>query len=80
MATNKDKIYEELNLSKEDLQSLVRCFLPDIQAYFKSEEGIKAYEDWEKKIHKRIFSEGLVLAVTSYCISKFINSFFTFFF
>ena len=26
-----------------------------------------------KKIHKRIFSEGLVLAVTSYCISKFIN-------
>ena len=49
MATNKDKIYEELNLSKEDLQSLVRCFLPDIQAYFKSAEGIKAYEDWEKE-------------------------------
>lgn len=49
MATNKDKIYEKLNLSKEDLQSLVRCFLADIQAYFKSEEGIKAYEDWEKE-------------------------------
>lgn len=49
MATSKDKIYEELNLSKEDLQSLVRCFLPSIQAYFKSEEGRKAYEDWENE-------------------------------
>ena len=49
MAANKDKIYEELNLSKEDLQSLIRCFLRSIQAYFKSEEGRKAYEDWEKK-------------------------------
>lgn len=48
MATNKDKVYEELNLSKEDLQSLVRCFLPNIQAYFKSEEGRKTYEDWER--------------------------------
>lgn len=47
MATNKDKIYEKLSLSKEDLQSLVRCFLPDIQAYFKSEEGKMAYEKWE---------------------------------
>lgn len=49
MAANKDKIYEELNLSKEDLQSLVRSFLPSIQAYFKSEEVRKAYEDWEKE-------------------------------
>ncbi len=52
MATNKDKVYEELNLSKEDLQSLVRCFLPNIQACFKSEEGRKAYENWEKKNYK----------------------------
>lgn len=51
MATNKDKIFEELNLSKEDLQSLVRCFLPDIQAYFKSEEGQKAYNEWEREYH-----------------------------
>lgn len=49
MATNKEKIYEELNLSKENLQSLVRCFLPSIQAYFNSEEGRKAYENWEKE-------------------------------
>lgn len=52
MATKKDNIYEELNLSKEDLQSLVRCFLPDIQAYFKSEDGRKAYEDCEKEYTK----------------------------
>lgn len=49
MAANKDKIYEELNLSKEDLQSLVRCFLPTIQDYFKSEEGRIVYEEWEKE-------------------------------
>lgn len=50
MAAN--KIYEEVNLSKEDLQSLIRCFLPNIQAYFKSEEGRKAYEDGEKKSYR----------------------------
>ena len=53
MAANKNKIYEELNLSKEDLQSLIRCFLPDIQAYFKSEEGRKTYAEWEKEYAKR---------------------------
>lgn len=52
MAENKDKVYKELNLSKEDLQSLVRYFLPNIQAYFKSEEGRNAYEKWEKKYTK----------------------------
>ena len=49
MATKKDKIHEELNLSKEDLQSLVRYFLPSIQAYFKSEEVRKAYKEWERE-------------------------------
>lgn len=49
MAANKDKLYEELNLSKEDLQSLIRCFLPSIQTYFKSEECRKAYEEWERE-------------------------------
>ena len=49
MATNKDKIYEELNLSKEDLQSLVRCFLPDIKAFFNSKESQKDYKEWDRE-------------------------------
>jgi hypothetical protein len=41
MATSKCKI------SKHELESLARCFLCDIQAFFESEEGRKEYEKWK---------------------------------
>lgn len=36
------------NIPKHELESLARCFLPDIQAFFESEEGRKEYEEWQK--------------------------------
>lgn len=42
MATNK------CNIPKHELEALARCFLPDIQAFFESEEGRKEYEEWQK--------------------------------
>jgi len=30
-------------------ESLARCALPIIQAYYESEEGRKAYEEWKAK-------------------------------
>ena len=45
------------DISKSELESLARCFLLDIQAFFETEEGKKEYEEWkaeqdELKINK----------------------------
>lgn len=32
---------ENQNIPKHELEALARCFLPDIQAFFESEEGKK---------------------------------------
>lgn len=37
------------DIPKHELEILVRCFLPDIQAFFESEEGQKEYEAWKEK-------------------------------
>ncbi len=47
MAANK------CNIPKHELEALVRCFLPDIQAFFEGEEGRREFEEWkveQKKI------------------------------
>lgn len=37
------------NIPKPELETLARCFLPDIQAFFESEEGRKEYDAWKKE-------------------------------
>ena len=37
------------NISKLELETLARCFLPDIQAFFESEKGKKEYEAWKEE-------------------------------
>ncbi len=37
------------NIPKHELETLARCFLPDIQAFFESEEGRKEYEAWKEE-------------------------------
>lgn len=34
------------NIPKHELEILARHFLPQIQAFFESEEGRKEYEEW----------------------------------
>ena len=41
MAANRSKI------PKYELEILARHFLPQIQAFFESEEGRKEYKDWK---------------------------------
>ena len=36
------------NLPKHELVALARCFLPDILAFYETEEGQKEYEEWVK--------------------------------
>lgn len=38
---------EKWNIPEHELEALARCFLPDIQAFFESEEGRKEYEEWK---------------------------------
>lgn len=35
------------NIPNHELEALARCFFPDIQAFFESEEGRKEYEEWK---------------------------------
>lgn len=37
------------NIPKHELETLARCFLPDMQAFFESEEGRKEYEEWKEE-------------------------------
>ncbi len=30
------------------IESLARCFLPDLIAFFESDEGKREYEEWER--------------------------------
>lgn len=34
------------NIPEYEYENLARCFLPQIQAFFESEDGQKEYEQW----------------------------------
>jgi len=34
-------------IPKYELEALARCFLPDIQSFFKTKEGQKEYKEWK---------------------------------
>lgn len=41
------KATRKCKIPKHELESLARCFLSDIQAFFESEEGRREYEEWK---------------------------------
>ena len=40
---------KNIRLSKWQIESLARCFLPQIREYFASEEGQRDFEKWRKE-------------------------------
>ena len=36
------------NIPKQEIESIARCFLTDIQAFFENEEGRKEFEAWKE--------------------------------
>ena len=40
---------EETAIPDFEIESLARCLLPKIQAYFESDEGKAAFEAWKKQ-------------------------------
>lgn len=43
-----------MDIPEHELESLARCFLPDIIAFYQSKEGKKEFAEWkaEQKKHK----------------------------
>lgn len=37
------------DIPKEELETIARCFLPDIVAFFESEEGKREFEEWKRQ-------------------------------
>ena len=42
-------IFDENDIPKAVYEELARCFLPDILAFYESNEGKKEYENWKNK-------------------------------
>ena len=36
------------NIPRYELEALARCLLPDIQAFFESEEGQREFAEWQE--------------------------------
>ena len=47
-----EKIVLKSDFPKSELESLARCFLPSIQAFFETEEGKREYEEWKTEQEK----------------------------
>ena len=43
-----------------ELESLARCLLPDMQAYFESNEGKRAFAEWQAQQQNQSKGEGSV--------------------
>lgn len=40
---------KQSDIPKHELEKLANCFLPDIIAFFETEEGNKEYEEWKQQ-------------------------------
>lgn len=48
----KENEFERTEIPKEVISELARFFLPDIIAFFESEEGKREYEEWKNNNKK----------------------------
>lgn len=43
---------KQSKIPKHELETLARCFLSDIQAFFESKEGQREYQEWLRQREK----------------------------
>ena len=46
------------NIPDYELEALARCLLPDMQAYFESDEGKREFAAWQEKQQKQKREKG----------------------
>jgi hypothetical protein len=39
----------DIKIPKHEIEAIARCLLPDIIAFFESEEGRKEFEEWKRQ-------------------------------
>lgn len=44
---------KQSKIPKHELESLSRCFISDIQAFFQTEEGQREYHEWLQQREKK---------------------------
>lgn len=42
------------NIPNEELEIIARCFLPDIVAFFESEEGKREFDEWKQQKEEKL--------------------------
>ena len=45
----KKKLINNTNIPEHEIEKIARCLLPDILAFYNSEEGQKEFEVWKEK-------------------------------
>lgn len=45
-------------IPKHELEAIARCLLPDIQAYYETEEGQRAFAEWQKQQQEQKNKQG----------------------
>ena len=43
------KIENNSSIPDHEMEALAQCFLPYLKEYFDGEEGLKAFEEWQKE-------------------------------
>ena len=49
----KKKLVNKTNIPEHAIEKIARCLLPDILAFYNSEEGQKEFEEWIRNHEKR---------------------------
>ena len=45
----KKKLVNKTSIPEHEIEKIARCLLPDILAFYNSEEGQKEFEKWKRK-------------------------------
>ncbi len=51
----------QTDIPYHEIESLARCLLPDIQAYFESEDGKREFAEWQRRQEKENQEKGTKL-------------------
>ena len=58
------------DIPKHELEKLASCFLPDIIAFFETEEGNREYEEWKRQGEKENQANNKNIKAESICVSS----------
>ena len=47
--SRKKKLVNHTNIPQHEIEKIARCILPDILAFYESEEGQKEFSEWKKQ-------------------------------